>query len=141
MMERYVIIALPIIWAVVSTVIALILYKSSDALFEQRFPVKSERRRVKLVGSIVIAAIVFLGLAKFTDLSPFSDISKNQRRVLVSTLGEHRHNLVVLRNAYEEMNGCVSVTTADQCEQYMIKLEAGLEGVERSFNDVDPPHK
>jgi hypothetical protein len=136
-MDRYIVIVLPIAWAIISTVIALLLYRTSDAFFEQQVPDEKGRRRIKLVGSIVIAGVVFLGLAKFTDMSQFSEIAANQQRVSRAALIEHRQAMTSLRNTYEELRGCIAIARKDQCDNEMEKLAARIESAEAGLNEIE----
>lgn len=138
-MDRYIAILLPIAWAIIATIIALILYRTSDALFEQSFPGEGERRRVKLVGSIAIAAVVFLGLARFTDLSPFTEMTAREQRVSTSALNDHRRAITGLRREYEELRGCMAIAPARECLNSADKIGLEIDRVERGLDEVDPP--
>ncbi|MCF6368345.1 hypothetical protein [Rhizobium halophilum] len=58
---------LPVIWLLVATIVALILYRTSETLFEERAAKSTQGRRVRLTGSVVIAALAFYGLKTSTS--------------------------------------------------------------------------
>lgn len=60
---------LPVIWAVVSTAIGLILYRSSEAMFEASHLSDGGKKRIRLTGSVVIAALAFYGMKLATPQS------------------------------------------------------------------------
>jgi hypothetical protein len=68
---------LPVIWAIVSTIIALLLYKTSKALFvsdEKRSENENKvRRRLSLAGSVVIAGIAFVGMKYATPIGNITE--------------------------------------------------------------------
>ncbi|ESZ56002.1 hypothetical protein X727_33005 [Mesorhizobium sp. L103C119B0] len=53
---------LPVFWAVVSTGVGVILYRTSSALFESKQLKDGTTRRLRLAGSVTIAALAFLGM-------------------------------------------------------------------------------
>ncbi len=57
-----IILFIPVIWAIVSALIGLILYKSSKAFFT----LNHSNRQIRLVGSVVIAALAFWGIKNAT---------------------------------------------------------------------------
>src|SRR5260370_25129251 len=57
---------LPCLWALLATVIAVSLYKTSSALFEET----QGKRRIRLTGSVTIAALAFYGLKWATPDMP-----------------------------------------------------------------------
>lgn len=65
-MREYLLILLPIGCALVATLIAMILCKTSYGLFAERVQKKSATCRIRLILSAVIASVAFLGMAKST---------------------------------------------------------------------------
>jgi hypothetical protein len=55
-------IALPIVWAIVATIIALLLYRTSKALFDSESVPNIFAKQIRLTGSVVIAGLAFLGM-------------------------------------------------------------------------------
>jgi hypothetical protein len=60
---------LPVLWAIISAAIALVLYRTSEALFESVERSKTRTRRIRLAGSVAIAALAFYGMSKYTPSS------------------------------------------------------------------------
>jgi hypothetical protein len=106
---------LPVIWAFTGTIIGLVLYRSSAAFFEQTKRKEGEVRRIRLVGSICIAGVVFLGLWNATPASiqkGVPDDAKLVRRVEVQAAAE---SLEQANAAATALIACATITPPAQC--------------------------
>ncbi len=59
---------LPIVWSIVATCIGAVLYKTSAALFEDTSRARGRTRSLRLTGSVVIAALAFVGMRSATPV-------------------------------------------------------------------------
>src|SRR5215467_11904438 len=108
---------LPVAWAIVATIIGLVLYKSSEALFEQTRRSSGETRRIRLVGSVVIAAVAFGGMKYSTPsavLDPYPAdsllISKAKIQMLLDQSSRVEDSLLPL-------GACLSLEAGKQCQK------------------------
>src|SRR4051794_14213358 len=87
---------LPVMWAIVATAIGVILYKSSDAFFEQVNTGKGTKRQLKLAGSITIAAVAFYGMYYVTPraaLEPRPDGMRYYSKAAIDNLAGQNHEI------------------------------------------------
>jgi hypothetical protein len=129
-MDRYLPVFLPIIWVVVSTAVGLILYKTSKAFFEhgsQR--ADGQVRRVRLVGSVVIAGATLLALWKVTPNEALSDLSDPRARIPREFVAELREASRGLDLAMGQLEACAAVTVAGQCEAELSAVSAASDRV------------
>lgn len=68
---------LPVIWAAAATGIGALLYRSSRALFESSRVTQRGQRRIRLTGSVVIAALAFYGMRAATPSARLQSIPEN----------------------------------------------------------------
>lgn len=65
-MMEYLTLLLPILWAIVSTTIGLLLYKSSRAVIEDLVVDEGRRSKIRLTGSFAIAILAFFAMKSAT---------------------------------------------------------------------------
>lgn len=65
-MMEYLTLLLPILWAIVSTTIGLLLYKSSRAVIEDLVVDEDRRSKIRLTGSFAIAILAFFAMKSAT---------------------------------------------------------------------------
>jgi hypothetical protein len=97
------------------TVIGLVLYKSSGALFEQRTHKEGGVRRIWLVGSVCIAALAFFGLRQSTPAELLTGVPSSSKVVSITELRAAREALEQANAAIVRLKACVSVTPASNC--------------------------
>ena len=114
-MHRYLPVLLPIIWAVVATLVALALYKTSKAFFEGRSANDGGQvRRIRLVGSVVIAAVTFGALWRVTPVQDIRNLDPTSR-VEREYLAELEEAARALRIEKDRLEACRSMTELSQC--------------------------
>jgi hypothetical protein len=106
---------IPVLWAIVSAAIGLILYKSSSAFFERRDTKEGGVRRIRLVGSVVIAALVFIGLRQSTPTELMLGRPAGSAVVLVRDIQSTKQFLEEANSATNDLLGCATVSPASQC--------------------------
>ena len=105
----YITLMLPVIWAVVATGIGLLLYKSSRAVFEDSAQRQGLRnRRIRLTGSIVIAAIAFLGMERSTPRERLYELPVGSLIVQRSAIQEMYENAVEIDRLSLELAGTLA---------------------------------
>jgi hypothetical protein len=106
---------LPVIWAFASTLMGLVLYRSSAALFEQTKKKDGEVRRIRLVGSIVIAAVIYLGLWKATPVDTLMIVPSGSKMLRASDLHDMVEQLREADAAFSSLEACMAITPPSQC--------------------------
>ncbi|WP_322418910.1 hypothetical protein [Mesorhizobium huakuii] len=110
---------LPIIWALTATAIGLVLYRSSSAFFEQKRNKDGETRRIRLVGSVVIASIAFFGLQHVTPDSSLTGVPPDSILISKFELTEIQEAAEQANAAMGDLLGCAAITTPSQCKAEM----------------------
>jgi hypothetical protein len=103
---------LPVVWAIAATVVGLILYKTSAALFESKTTDKTRSKRIRLTGSVTIAALSFVGMWYATPSERLKSADMATLRAIAADID--RESL--------EMAACSSTRTC--CMQEVEKVRA-----------------
>lgn len=108
----YLLYLFPLLWIAAATIVALLLYKTSEALVEHRSGAEGDKKRVRLVGSVAIAVVIFFLLWKATPslvgdpatvrLSPAGERSLNERRL-------------ALIQAWARYQACIDMPAVGKC--------------------------
>jgi hypothetical protein len=115
---------LPVIWALVGTLIGLVLYRSSSAFFEQVKRKNGAVRKVRLVGSICIAAVVYLGLWRATPTSLQTGVPDDSKLVPKQELRAAVEALEQAVAAVSSVEGCAAAAAASKCQSELATLRA-----------------
>jgi hypothetical protein len=107
---------LPVLWAVVSTFIGLVLYRSSAAFFEQTRQKPGSTRKIRLVGSICIAAIAFYGLRESTPTALLTGVPKDSQLIRSSDLQGIVEAAEQADSALLKLTACANITQPSQCQ-------------------------
>lgn len=137
-MKEFIPVLLPIIWAIVATIIGLILYRSSEAFFEQSRSGDGNKRRIRIVGSITISALVYLGLWNATPESAAAGfgsevfvISKNDFNSAITILNE-------ATAAISRIEACTTVTSLSGCGNEISTARNRHDEALRRLNSLRP---
>lgn len=103
---------LPIFWIVIATIVALLLYRTSTAVVEQVVHEEKARKRVRLVGSVAIAVVVFVLLWRTT---PSLNVGPQDRILVAADVrrlesAKHDYDLALSR-----LDACSRITVVAQC--------------------------
>jgi len=107
---------MPVIWALAGTIIGLALYRSSGAFFERTERKEGEVRRLRLVGSICIAAVVFLGIWEATPRELITGIPKDAKLIRIGDLRAVAEDLEQVNSAENSLRACASITPPKHCQ-------------------------
>lgn len=136
MSREYVILLLPVAWALVSAVIGVFLYKSSNALFEQLDVSQGKKRTFRLTGSILIAAVTFYGIKSstpsqnlITNSPNMIQISITDLRSLQSKSNENKDDLLLLES-------CLELDQSGNCKDQLTRLQSRIKEQERLFKSI-----
>ena len=136
MSREYVVLLLPVAWALVSAIIGVLLYKSSDALFEQITASRGQKRTFRLTGSIVIAAVAFYGIKSstpsqnlLTNDPGMIQVSATELRALQNRLSENKNDLIILES-------CLELDQSGSCRDQLTRLQSRIEEQEKSFKSI-----
>jgi hypothetical protein len=114
---------LPIAWAITATLIGLLLYKSSTAFFDQSTNANQQTKRIRLTGSVVIAALAFYGLKLTTPAERLLGSRKDMVTVDINALERVKDSSRTLDRAVLEVQGCVATTLDSTCERKITELK------------------
>ena len=117
---EYIILLLPVIWATTATIIGLLLYKSSKAFFSNELKNGATSKRIRLVGSVVIAAAAFLGMKISTPSASLDLQDEDEIQLNKSEMNQLVKNFKKLDRALMEGMGCYSAIDSSYC---LLKLE------------------
>lgn len=116
---------LPVLWLLVATGVAMLLYKTSEALFEEERRGEAATRRIRLVGSATIAAFAFVGLMYATKAVERPTGSKI---VTAETIGDLRVRRTRAVQAVAELERCLDLAgMAAECRAEVQDLSRGVE--------------
>jgi len=118
---------LPILWIAAATVVALLLYRTSKAFVEHRTTSGPETRRVRLVGSIAIALVVFVVLWR---ASPSLDADPAAVTLAPAQLRQLDARRVTLAQAWMAYEACLDVPGVDRCPEEKGDVDVAV----RQFN-------
>ena len=127
---------LPVIWLLVSTLIALLLYRSSSALFEEERASQGGVRRVRLVGSVTIAALAFLGVWRATPTSILTGQDDDHVGVATTQLVASHRAAAALDDAVNKIAACVTNAPIAQCPAERAQLAAAAQAVAAADLDL-----
>jgi hypothetical protein len=106
---------IPVVWAIVSSALALVLYKTSSALFEQ----KTDVQRLQLVGSIVIAGAIFGALRWATPTSLVTGTPRDSVIVSKKSLAAIASTIQETKNAIDRLSACTAIAPPQECRAEM----------------------
>jgi hypothetical protein len=117
---------LPILWALIATVVGLLLYKTSEALFESKQKDETGTKRLRLLGSVTIAALAFYGMKYATPSERLraAPIIPEGSIVLKRNDVENLHGLTVkLDRSSLDLQGCLTTLDAADCREKIVEVQ------------------
>lgn len=136
MIKDYVVLLLPVAWALVATLIGIVLYRSSDAFFEQFSASKGQKRTLRLTGSIVIAALAFYGMKISTpeqnlvaNAPGMLQVSSTELRSMENKVDENINDLIVLES-------CLELDQSGNCRNQLLLLHSRLRELKHLFGVI-----
>jgi hypothetical protein len=131
---------LPILWAAISTVIALLLYRTSSAFFEQEAKAADGTRRIRLVGSVVIAAVVFVGLWRVTPAAVLTGAGRDQVAFGAQELRDLQATTGVMGDAVTRLEACdATQAVGGDCAEALHVVRTSLDAVQAKLAGLAPP--
>lgn len=123
MLRDYVVLLLPVAWAVIATLIGIVLYRSSEAVFENFTGSNGAKRSLRLTGSVVIAALAFYGIKVSTPAQNLvaanpgmAQVPVAEVRLAISKANENVNDLVVLES-------CLELDQSGKCRDQLTVLQ------------------
>ena len=123
---------LPVIWALVATGIALALYKTSAALFDGTEGGTTSTKRLRLAGSVVIAALAFLGLKMSTPRSNLTQVPSDSVIVRKALLNDIKTQGGYSHNAAQDVSACVDIAEPADCKGPVLRLKDRVDELQRA---------
>jgi hypothetical protein len=120
---------IPISWAIVSAFLALLLYRTSSALFHQSIADKQEVRSVRLVGSIVIAGVIFGALKWATPEDLLRNTSADFKVISVSSVNAAYSASETAKNSLDKELACVAISPPQECRAEIENLRQSIENL------------
>jgi hypothetical protein len=107
---------LPVVWAITSTILGLIVYRGSSVLFEKTQRDEWPIRRVRLVGSICIAALAYLGFCEATPSALQIGISEDAMSIRKVDIQAVIEALEQANASVSSLDACVAISSSTQCQ-------------------------
>ena len=140
MIERstYVLYVLPVLWIAAATVVALLLYRTSEALVEHNSSSAGDKKRVRLVGSVAIAVVVFVLLWR---ASP--PLVPNPSDVRLTRVQEEQLNArrVALTQAWARMQACLDLPAINRCPEQQSDVDVAIRQLNSEYQSAIPNEK
>jgi hypothetical protein len=130
------ILLLPVLWASLATIIGLVLYKSSEALFEQENVKDSSTRRIRLVGSVVIAGAAFGAMYWATPRSSLELKQKDAKCASSSRVDRLTQDWTDLRQKVLDLQACLASQEIQTCQAKSQDLQANVTRVENAIQNL-----
>jgi ABC-type phosphate transport system auxiliary subunit len=108
---------LPVIWAVIATIIGLALYKTSDAFFESSQNSGGASKKIRLVGSVTIAAVAFYGMKLATPSNRLQGIPDGAVVISSADVRALYDASSKLDRSGLELEGCVHTEDLEDCSR------------------------
>lgn len=135
MLDWHVII--PVVWAIVSSVLALFLYRTSSAFFEQETANTAGVQRIRLVGSIVIAGAIFGALRWATPPILVTGLSDDSVIVSKAALTATSSTIQDAKNVLDKLTTCSDIArpqkSPKECEADIKELQRLIETLGRDL--------
>ncbi|TAT71063.1 hypothetical protein [Rhizobium ruizarguesonis] len=122
---------IPVAWIVVSTIVGLVLYRSSKAFFTQKDPQNS--RQIRLTGSVVIAALAFIALWKTTPNEMLVGMSEGKRLIAQDEISRAIRSTEQVVATFDRLVVCRKLSDLNQCD---IDLERVKNALTVSVSDI-----
>jgi hypothetical protein len=134
---RYV---LPIFWIVIATIVALLLYRTSSAVVENVVHEEKAQKRVRLVGSVAIAVVVFVLLWRAT---PSVNVAPDDRIVEAAELRRLASAKQEYDLALNRLDACSRITVVAQCGAELTEMRGARNQFDRLYAEIigtrEPP--
>lgn len=134
--EELIRLLLPVIWAVVSTLIGLILYKTSSAFFEESHQREGFKRKIRLMGSVVIAALTYLALWQSTPSSLQLGVPDDSITVRSTDIAAASEDVKEAAAAIIHLVGCTEITSAAQCVREIELVSDRISEADRKLDSL-----
>jgi hypothetical protein len=136
--STYVLYVLPVLWIAAATVVALLLYRTSEALVEQNSGAQGGGRRVRLVGSVAIAVVVFVLLWRASPpLVPrSSDVVLT--RVQEGQLNARR---VAVVQTWARFQTCLDLPSVERCPEQQSDVDTAIRQLNTEYQSTFPTAK
>lgn len=123
MAKDYLPILVPLLWVAVAVIAAMVLYRTSDSLFERSNISGTSKVRLKLTGSVVIAGCVYLLLWKTTGPTALETANDAANRTQARQLSEIAALSVEHGTDLLDLRRCIEVDVSAECNDTLDRLE------------------
>lgn len=93
----------------------MLLYKTSEAVFEDRIKNEINTRRIRLTGSVFIAIVAFIGMAKATPDKALEYDRRDQVRLDVADVKLVADRIRMVSDQFVDLDGCAAIKRASDC--------------------------
>jgi hypothetical protein len=138
---EYIKLFLPIGWVVVSSVVGVLLYRTSDAFFDSLSKDDTSRKRLKLTGSIVIAAVTFFGIYYVTPRGALDPMPSGMQYVSTVALQRFTDNVGAVQDKMLSLSGCLSISPPKDCAGQLQDVQSSVGSLEQSANHLESERK
>lgn len=123
---------IPVAWIVVSTIVGLVLYRTSKAFFTQKDNSQGSRQ-IRLTGSVVIAALAFTALWKTTPNEMLVGMSEGKILVAQDAIERAIRSTEQVVASFDRLDACRKLSDLNQCD---IELERVKNSLAISVSDI-----
>lgn len=121
----------PLVWAIVSTVIALLLYKTSEGIFTHGGGEGDTKNRLRLTGSVVIAGCVFFALWKTTNPAVMQTGSEKSQGAQARTFQQIANEATEAQLALGELQACIQQVEQPECDGRISGVSSRIDEIAR----------
>jgi hypothetical protein len=134
---EYIKLFLPIGWVVVSAFVGVLLYRTSDALYESLSKSEASRKRLKLTGSIVIAAVTFLGIYYVTPRGALDPRPAGMQYVPVVEVQRLLDAVTAVQDQALALSACLSINASRDCSGQVQDIQSSAAVLEREARQIE----
>jgi len=135
-MREYVVLMLPVVWALVATFIGIILYRSSEAFFESVSGSRNKKKTLRLTGSVVIAVLAFYGIKSSTPGGNLYLNSPSIVQVSSEKLLNIRSKLKDYSDVMIAIESCMELDQAGNCKSQLVQQQKIIQSVIRTIDKI-----
>lgn len=135
-MERTIILLLPVTWAAIAAVIGLMLYKSSEAIFENLQVKSGQKKTFRVAGSALIAGLAFYLIREATPVQNLYLDSRGIVSVSTESLKYVRGSLDDMSKALIESEACMELDQVGGCKSKISDVQRKSRNLRDKIDDI-----
>jgi hypothetical protein len=134
---EYIKLFLPIGWVLISAFVGVLLYRTSDALYESLSKDERSRKRLKLTGSIVIAGVTFLGIYYVTPGEALDPRPEGMQYVAIVDVQRLLDGARTERDQMLLLSACLSIDPPKDCSDQLQQVQSSAAALEQEAQRIN----